>query len=171
MTEIVTDLVLEYIGDHANLLDSFTCLYGCFVGCLFLEVGLEFGAHFVQTLVERYVQERNKALAQTENQDQELLVSSKRCSNYITLLSYLYCFQVVRCGLMYDLIRLSIDELSELDVEVLMRIIKVAGYQLRTDDPTSLKDIVAKVREQVSKKDQKTLRFKITNKRTIKVHG
>ncbi|KAJ3258636.1 suppressor of glycerol defect [Boothiomyces macroporosus] len=154
VTDLVTEIVLGYIGDSANLLDSFSCTYACFIYLLFNISGVEFGAHFVQTLVEKYEISRNQVLA--SNDDER---TNKQCTNYITFFGYLYCFGVVSCILVYDLIKLSIEEMHEIDVEILLRLLKICGSQLRSDDPTALKDIILMVKEK-SEAKEKTVRMK-----------
>jgi len=48
----------------------------------------------------------------------------KKCINIITFVSYIYNFQVISCILVYDIIKQSINNLSELDVEILLKIVK-----------------------------------------------
>lgn len=146
VTEIITDIILTTVSDHSNLLDSFSLTYSCFIGCLYQLIGNGFGAHFVQTLVGRFQSSR---LAGD---------GSKECTNLITLLSFLYTFNVISCVLIYDVIRQSIESLNEIDVEVLLRILRICGAQMRSDDPTSLKDIISKIHEEVAKRDKTSLR-------------
>ena len=72
---------------------------------------------------------------------------SKEASNYLLILCYLYNFGVVHCTIIYDLVRHFIKEFSELDVELLLLILSHCGLQLRSDDPTALKDIVIMVQK------------------------
>ena len=48
----------------------------------------------------------------------------KECTNLIVLISELYNFQVISCVLVYDLIKLFISDLSELNVELLLKVIR-----------------------------------------------
>jgi nucleolar MIF4G domain-containing protein 1 len=67
---------------------------------------------------------------------------SKEASNYLLLLCYLYNYGVVHCTIIYDLVRHFIKYFTELDVELLLLILSHCGHQMRSDDPTALKDIV-----------------------------
>jgi nucleolar MIF4G domain-containing protein 1 len=117
VTEIVTNLVLQTVCDHANLLDSFCATYAGFITGLFHIVGIEFGAHFVQTMIERFQSARKNRLIEKE-------ASSKQCTNLATLLAYLYTFQAVSCVLVFDLVKQSIETIDEIDVEILLRMVK-----------------------------------------------
>jgi nucleolar MIF4G domain-containing protein 1 len=51
---------------------------------------------------------------------------------------------------MFDYIRLFLGTLSELNAELLLKIIRTSGPQLRKDDPSSLKDIVNMLRPAIA---------------------
>jgi len=136
-------MILSSISSKANLLDSFVILYATVVASLYRLVGIEFAAHFLQTLVEQF--DTHHALASstksTEMTD-ETLSAVKQCTNLIVLVSELYNMQVVSCVIVYELIGWFMTELSELNVELVVKIVKTSGYQLRQDDPTTLKTII-----------------------------
>lgn len=136
-------MILASISSKANLLDSFVILYATVVASLYRLVGIEFAAHFIQTLVEQF--DGHHALASstksTEMTD-ETLSAVKQCTNLIVLVSELYNMQVIACVLVYELIRWFMTELSEMNVELVVKIVKTSGYQLRQDDPTTLKTII-----------------------------
>jgi nucleolar MIF4G domain-containing protein 1 len=69
----------------------------------------------------------------------------------MVLLSELYNFQVISCVLIYDIIRnLLSTELTEFVVELLLKLLRNSGQQLRQDDPSALKDIVQIVQSKTS---------------------
>ncbi|KAG0285157.1 suppressor of glycerol defect [Linnemannia gamsii] len=143
VSETITDMILSAISSKANLLDSFVILYATVVASLYRLVGIEFAAHFIQTLIEQF--DGHHALASstksTEMTD-ETLNAVKQCTNLIVLISELYNMHVIACVLVYELIRWFMTELSELNVELVVKIVKTSGYQLRQDDPTTLKTII-----------------------------
>jgi nucleolar MIF4G domain-containing protein 1 len=49
---------------------------------------------------------------------------SKETKNLLTLILELYNFQVLSCVIIYDLVRMLIDQLDENRVELLLKIIK-----------------------------------------------
>ncbi|KAJ3030691.1 suppressor of glycerol defect, partial [Rhizophlyctis rosea] len=168
IVEILTDLITTIIADHANLLDSFVMTYAAFIAALYNTIGMEFGAHLVQTVVEMLDKSRQDWLKAAKNdvaegagleeqKEQEKEMRNKKCVNLVTLLGYLYDFEVVACVIIYDIIRLAIAEMSELDVELLLRLIRISGFQLRSDDPSSLKEIVLMVQEGIAKRDPTTV--------------
>ncbi|KAL1724376.1 armadillo-type protein [Schizophyllum commune] len=89
--------------------------------------------------------------------------AGKECSNLIVLISELYNFQVVSCVLVYDIVRSLLgggggggngkeNGMDELDVELLLKVVRNSGQQLRADDPSALKDIIQIVQGKVEGK-------------------
>ncbi|KAJ3018240.1 suppressor of glycerol defect [Thoreauomyces humboldtii] len=180
-TEILTDSIVGFIADHANLLDSFVMTYAAFVAALYNAIGIEFTAHLVQTMVELFDTSRAGYLADRETDPDGVQAKSKRCTNIVTLLAYLYNFEVVACVLVYDVVRVAIEDLTEMDVELLLRMLRICGFQLRADDPLALKDIVVAIQDAAAKQSSTSgTRFKFmvetimdlkNNKRKLQKRG
>ena len=83
-------------------------------------------------------------------------------NNLVSLLAALYIFHVVDSRIIYDFVRLFLDNICELNTELLLRIVRLAGPQMRQDDPTSLKDIVLKLQATVA--DQESTHFSVRTK-------
>ena len=165
MFQVVTELIVSYVSDHANLLESFVVTYTALVSCLFNVIGLEFGAHLVQTATELFDQtaqgvQTSSKIRNDENsvgednntgaQDVDDVVS-KRMLNLATFISSLYNFNVIGCPLIYDVVRMCLARLEEVDVETLLRVLRVCGQKMRSEDPASLKDIVKLVHDESTK--------------------
>lgn len=141
VTSVVSDIIIESTTVQGALSEGFLILHAAFATALFRTVGMEFGAHFVQTLVEsfdRYHRSESK---------------SKEAANLLSLLSEIYSFQLISCRLVYDFIKEFLTELTEASVEYLLRIIRNAGPQLRSDDASALKDIIILLQGLVSRTD------------------
>ncbi|KAG6900793.1 hypothetical protein C0993_000112 [Termitomyces sp. T159_Od127] len=146
VTTSLTTLIVDGISSHSSLLDSYVVLYAAFVSSLHKVVGVEFAAYFVQNAVSCY--ERCFATFQAAQGEEG---GGKECSNLIVLLSELYNFQVISSVLVFDVIRGLLDAgLSEFIVELLLKITRNSGQQLRQDDPSALKDIIEIVQHKVS---------------------
>ncbi|KAF8071844.1 hypothetical protein FPV67DRAFT_1482904 [Lyophyllum atratum] len=160
VTTSLTTLIIDGIASHSSLLDSYVVLYAAFVSSLHKIVGVELAAYFVQNVVSSY--ERHFSTSQSASQGPEtrsdsqgldLDAGGKECSNLIVLLSELYNFQVISSLLVFDIIRGLLDSgLSEFSVELLLKILRNSGQQLRQDDPSALKDIIQIVQNKVSGK-------------------
>ena len=134
VTSTLLDLLVALVSNRANLNDAFIILHAGFLAAIYKVAGTQFGAQFSERLVteidEQYSLEKsNKS-------------GSKKVTNLIALLAELYTFQVVGSNIIFDYIRSFLDELSELNTELLLKIIRNCGQQLRQEDPFSLKDIV-----------------------------
>lgn len=144
------------------------------------------GASFIQTLVQTLSTYLDPLTSSSSSEEQEPL--GKEPSNLITLLAELYNFQVVSCVLVYDLIRTFLEGglKDERQVELLLKVVRSesrfssfsstsfgdatkltfrfirfegSGPQLRSDDPTALKDIIQIVQEKTAGMDTATMRF------------
>ncbi|KZV97483.1 ARM repeat-containing protein [Exidia glandulosa HHB12029] len=145
VTNSLTTLIIDGISSHGAHLDSFVIIHAALVGALHRVVGIEFAAHFVQCVVEKYDTAHSAAKAQEDAENR-----GKECSNLLSLLAELYALQVVACVLLYDLVReLLAGPLLELDVELLLKLLRLSGLQMRADDPSALKDIVQLVQDKV----------------------
>ncbi|KAM6478936.1 hypothetical protein HDV62DRAFT_382583 [Trichoderma sp. SZMC 28011] len=67
----------------------------------------------------------------------------KESSNILGFLTQLYLFEVVSCKIMFDYMERFLADLSELNVELLLRICRMAGRLMRRDDPNSLKHVIS----------------------------
>ncbi|KZV73019.1 hypothetical protein PENSPDRAFT_649267 [Peniophora sp. CONT] len=149
MTETLTNLLVNGITSHSSMLDSFVILNAALMSALHKIIGVKFAAFIVQNVVAKY-EEHYSALSAEDTIDASDEAKGKECSNLIILLSELYNFQVISSVLIYDIIRTLLDgDLSETDVELLLKLLRNSGHQLRLDDPTALKDIIQIVQTKV----------------------
>lgn len=150
VTSTLVDLLLISVCEPASLPDSLIILPAGFISAVYKIVGTDFGAQIIQRITELFDEHYSRASATGQEGPAAATVdTSKETSNLIMLLSELYIFQVVGSNLMFDYIRLFLEKLSELNAELLLKVIRAAGPQLRQDDPSSLKDIVTMLRPAV----------------------
>ena len=126
--------------------ESLIPLYICCLSGLHFQMGdaTQLGSDIVERSVLAFWDELQK---QRANSLKEGNVLNKHCSNFLLILCYFYNYGVVHCTLMYDLVRKFIESFTEIDVELLLLILLHCGQQLRSDDPTALKDIVILVQK------------------------
>jgi nucleolar MIF4G domain-containing protein 1 len=110
ITSTLTTLLLTILSSQQSLIDTFVILHAGFVAALYRLIGLDFGAYLVQTLVERF--------------DKVYEMQGKDGINLLVFLSELYNFGVVGAGLIYDLIRIFLENMSEFDTELLLKIVQ-----------------------------------------------
>lgn len=100
----------------------------------------------VRELHESLVKSRHASNLQDTNEK-----INKEDANYLLIVCYLYNYGVVYCTLIYDLVRDLVKSFTEVDIEALLLILSHCGQQLRSDDPSSLKEIVMMVKDQAQK--------------------
>ncbi|KAL4960663.1 uncharacterized protein BDV14DRAFT_182179 [Aspergillus stella-maris] len=110
-------------------------------------MGMDFGAEIVQKIVETF----------DAGGDERGKFEGKEMINLISLLSQLYNFHVVGSTLVFDYIRLFLQDINEDNTELLLKVIRNSGPQLRQDDPSSLKDIVLLIQPAVAKAGEASL--------------
>ncbi|GAA6028747.1 hypothetical protein JCM8097_007375 [Rhodosporidiobolus ruineniae] len=177
----LTSLLLGIISDRDNLGDQLVVTYAALVAALFRAIGIEFPAGVLARSVEMLdaaLKKHGEAGDGNEGEEGfEGRPGSKEALNLVSFLAELYNFQVVHCGLVYDLVRLFIESgLGELNVELLSKFVKRCGQSLRQDDPSALKEIITLVKQKMQGVDPSTMnsrtRFMIeslTNLRNNKI--
>ena len=143
----LVDLLMGMLSDPSTLLDTFLILHAGFIAAIYKVIGPDFGAQIVERIVSEFDQhyQQNKS------------GSGKQTTNLMSLVAELYTFQVIGSNLVFDYVRFCLEDLSEINTELLLRIVRAAGPQLRQDDPTALKDIVVSLQKAVAKVGQASL--------------
>ncbi len=137
---VMSGLIPLYIGAisgvHWHSGDGIM-LGGCLAEWSVLELfsSLKNGRNFVGTI--------------QENEKHESI--NKETSNILLIVCYLYNYGVIHCSLIYDMVRDFIQNFTEIDVDALLIILSHCGQQLRSDDPSALKEIVLLVKDRAQK--------------------
>lgn len=66
----------------------------------------------------------------------------KASNNLLQLLCFLYQYKVIDCKVILDVFRLLIDSFTEKDVELILEVLNKVGFQMRKEDPESLKNMI-----------------------------
>ena len=130
VTTVLIELLLGLFCNPSSQPNTFVILHAGFAAAVYKIVGTYFGAELLTQLVERF------------DHYYEAGGSSKEALNLLSLLSNLFTFGLVSSTIVFDYIRLLLDAFTENNTEVLLRIIRDCGPQLRSEDPNSLKQIV-----------------------------
>ncbi|KKA19489.1 Nuclear protein (Sgd1) [Rasamsonia emersonii CBS 393.64] len=147
VTSTLTTLLLGLICDRTALQDTFIILHAGFIAAIYKIIGMDFGAEFIQRLVETF----------DKNGDERGSFEGKEPINLMSLLSQLYNLHVIGSNLVFDYIRLFLQEITETNTEYLLKIIRNSGPQLRQDDPSALKDIVLLIQPAVARVGEEAL--------------
>lgn len=131
VSTVLIDLLLAAFSDPSALQNTYIILHAAFIAALYKILGADFGAEMISRLVETF-----------DRYYKDPAVTGKESSNLTSLLANLFTFGVVSSPLLYDHIRLLLSDFGENSAELLLRIMRDCGPQLRSDDPTALKGIV-----------------------------
>lgn len=143
VTTCLLDILMGLAADRTVLNDTFIILHAGFITAVYKIIGPDFGAQLLERLVQGFDEEYRQAQV-----DASL---TKAPVNLMSLLTQLYNFQMISCALIFDFIRFFLDSLSETNTELLLRIVRLSGSQLRQDDPSALKDIVLLLQKTIVK--------------------
>ncbi|KAL8831237.1 MAG: hypothetical protein Q9191_000984 [Dirinaria sp. TL-2023a] len=143
------ELLLDLLADPSNLQDTFVILHAGFIAALYKTVGSDFGAMAVSRVYDEFGKLYQANLEEGS--------PNKKARNLISLLAQLYNFRIIGSSLIYDLIRLFVENLSETNVELLLKITQSSGPQLRKDDSGSLKAINQLLQSTVASKNPESL--------------
>jgi nucleolar MIF4G domain-containing protein 1 len=153
VTSSLVDLLLIQVCEPTSLPDTLLILSAGFATAAYMVLGTDFGGQLIQEVVERFDSHYKEAkVAALERPD-----VPKQTSNLITFVSELYTFQLIGPNLVFDYIRRLLENLSELNAELLLRIVRMCGPTLRHDDPMALKDIVSLIPPAAAKAGEKNL--------------
>lgn len=130
VTTVLLDLLFSAFAIPSTLQHTFIILHAAFVSALYKLLGADFGAEVLVKLVEAF-----QKWHQTSNVGKESL-------NLISLLANLFTFNLVSARLVFEHVKLLLAEFSENNAELLLRVVRDCGPQLRAEDPNSLKEIV-----------------------------
>ncbi|OCT47603.1 Suppressor of glycerol defect protein 1 [Cladophialophora carrionii] len=139
VTTVLIELLLTLLCDRSALQNTFVILHAAFATAVYKVVGVDFGAELLSQLVARFDQYRD------DN------TGGKEALNLISLLSNLFTFHMIGSAIIFDYIRLLLGRLSENNTELLLRLIRDCGPQLRQDDPSSLKSIVQLMQKETAR--------------------
>lgn len=153
VTSSLVDLLLIQVCDPTSLPDTLLILTAGFATAAYMVLGTDFGGQLIEEIVKRFEKYYEEAAAAAlERPD-----VPKQTSNLITFVSQLYTFQLIGSNLVFDYIRMLLESLSELNAELLLRIVRMCGPSLRQDDPMALKDIVSLIPPAVARAGEKNL--------------
>ncbi|KAJ4013203.1 suppressor of glycerol defect [Fusarium irregulare] len=147
VSDIITDAIMAQISKPETLPDQFFVLTGGFAAATYRLVGSSFGTVLLRRIVEDFK-------GHYEQASKELSAESaiqKEASNILTLLTQLYVFEVVTCKIIFDYMEKLLSDLNEINVELLLRICRMAGRILKQDDERTLKHVAGVLNQSVAK--------------------
>jgi nucleolar MIF4G domain-containing protein 1 len=114
VTSTLASLLLGLISDPSPLNDTFIILHAGFIAAIYKIIGMDFAAEIIQRLVETF----------DKSGDEKGAFEGKEHVNLMSLLSQLYNLHVIGSNLVFDYIRLFLQEITETNTELLLKIIR-----------------------------------------------
>ncbi|PTD01564.1 Suppressor of glycerol defect protein 1 [Fusarium culmorum] len=147
VSDVITDAIMAQICKPETLPDQFFVLTGGFAAATYRLVGSSFGSVLIRRIVENFGSHYEQASKELSTES----AIQKEASNILTLLTQLYVFEVVTCKIIFDYMERLLSDLSEINVELLLRICRMAGRILKQDDERTLKHVSGVLNQSVSK--------------------
>ncbi|KAF7549208.1 hypothetical protein G7Z17_g6540 [Cylindrodendrum hubeiense] len=147
VTDIITDSIMAQICKPESLPDQFFVLTGGFAAAIYRVIGSSFGSHLIRRVVTDFGEHYDQASKEADEQS----AIAKEASNILTFISQLYVFEVASCKIVFDYMERLLSDLTEINVELLLRICRMAGRLLRRDDPHAIKHVSGVLNQSVSK--------------------
>lgn len=117
VTSSLSNLLIAIVGNPSVLMDTFMILHAGFVAGVYKLVGTDFGAHVVQAVIENFDEQYEKA-----DRASDSVTVGKECTNLVSFISELYNLQVIGAVLVFDLLRVFLGEITELNTELLLKL-------------------------------------------------
>ena len=119
----------------------------------------------VEKIVECYESEYELAVQEHENQVDNCRVITRQANehveytknsvNILVFVAYLYVFNLTTSALLLDLLKECTERFTELDIESLFIVMKIAGFKLRGDSPSDLKDLILAIKQKADSDEWK----------------
>ncbi|CEI40163.1 hypothetical protein FVEN_g1351 [Fusarium venenatum] len=147
VSDVIADAIMAQICKPETLPDQFFVLTGGFAAATYRLVGSSFGSILIRRIVENFGSHYEQASKELNAES----AIQKEASNILTLLTQLYVFEVVTCKIIFDYMERLLSDLIEINVELLLRICRMAGRILKQDDERTLKHVSGVLNQSVSK--------------------
>lgn len=135
LVRILVDDCIASVG--GTTVFTFAPTYAALTMMLHLTIGAEIGGAIVQGCAREL---------QTRIDSNDIPVSR----NLLLMFINFYNHEIIHCSMVYDIIRVLIERMSEQNVDLLLLLIQKCGMSLRKDDPLSTKEIITSVNEVTS---------------------
>ncbi|XP_053668292.1 nucleolar MIF4G domain-containing protein 1 homolog [Anopheles marshallii] len=142
MNSTLTTLILEATVVPTLTPERMVLEHMLLVAILHANVGSEVGSHFLETIVERFLE----LLKQIDTIANE----AKQLDNCVQIMCHLYTFDIVKCKMVHEMMQKLIDCFNEKAVECILLVLRSVGFMLRKDDPLALKDLIIAIQKKAA---------------------
>uniref|UniRef100_A0A182P0R2 MI domain-containing protein n=1 Tax=Anopheles epiroticus TaxID=199890 RepID=A0A182P0R2_9DIPT len=142
MNSTLTSLILEATVAPTLTPERMILEHMLLVAILHANVGSEVGSHFLETIVERFL-ELLRGIETTPNE-------AKQLDNSVQLMCHLYTFDIVKCKMVHEVMQKLIECFNEKAVECILLVLRTVGFILRKDDPLALKELIVAIQKKAA---------------------
>ncbi|KAL3273446.1 hypothetical protein HHI36_014890 [Cryptolaemus montrouzieri] len=132
MNDSVTKLILESVVTNIITPERLLMEHVLLIAILHANIGTEVGAHFLQTIISKF----------DESNHAKLPVDDKTLDNIVIVLAQLYNFKLFDSKLIYEILNKLAENFIEKNIDCILHILRNVGFNLRKDDPLSLRDLI-----------------------------
>ncbi|PKA54730.1 hypothetical protein AXF42_Ash000565 [Apostasia shenzhenica] len=135
--EIIGEEVVASCVEGPRGNEHYAAVFAAFVAGLACLVGIDFSAKLIVSVAKSFEDEYHKE-------------DGLSLRNLTLLLSFFYIFGICSSDLIYDLLDVLSQRLTELDVSTILTFLQCCGMKLRGDEPSSMKDFVLNIQNRVN---------------------
>lgn len=77
-------------------------------------------------------------------------VENKELDNVIFIICHLYTFNIFKHNMIYEILDILMEKLTEKSVECILLMLKSIGFVLRKDDPIALKNFIIDIQKRAN---------------------
>ncbi|KDO29212.1 hypothetical protein SPRG_19885 [Saprolegnia parasitica CBS 223.65] len=155
---ILLEALLALCCHETQVMTQLINISGALLGALFHSVGTEIVGFFVEHFVQKFEQ-AVVTLRASSSDDEDGETRSKEATNLLLMITTLYMFDTVHCGMIYDIFRFLVDSFTGVDIELIHALLQACGPSLRADDASALTDMIATVQTKASQHEEQRVRF------------
>ena len=137
VNHILLERILQMCCSDDQEMTSLIIVCAALITGLHHAIASEIGGFFLENIVQEFhaTLQMNRSL---RNADEV----SKKGTNVLLLVLYLYNFELIQCSLVYDIFRDLLASCQSFEIELILSLLKHCGYQLRGEDMASFKDMI-----------------------------
>ena len=149
VNKVICECIEQLCCSDVQVMLPLISVCSALIAGLFNTIGTEIGGYALELYVTKMVQaiNDNRQTGQRATADDDAAEVSKRSINFLLLIIFMYNFGVVQCVLIYDIFRMLVEGFSELEIEMLLALLRNSGKQLRSDDTSALQDMIVMIQE------------------------
>ena len=145
VNKVLCECIEQLCCSKVQVMLPFITVCSALLTGLFHSIGVEIGGYAVETYVKRLETVLTDVRSRPDAVNEA--TESKESINLLLLVGFMYNFGIISCDLIYDLFRSLVKSFTEMEIEMLLALLKQCGRQLRSDDQSSLRDMIAMIQE------------------------